>query len=156
TFPQMTLLRSSSASSSAARELSVHFFLSRAPTGKVRERTSVHSFCFLGFVSQARFRTLVEHRHKASCLLVFSNLGDACSAVHVLRDFQPQSGFCFTPCLLLSSIPAPLQFFFSNRKENRSKYLVDACELMDSSSIRSAQKNAHHSLSMSFLRFSLL
>lgn len=39
----------------------------------------------LGFISDVVYKTVVEHRHKASSLMLFSNMHTACSAIPLLR-----------------------------------------------------------------------
>jgi len=42
----------------------------------------------LAFIADAVYRTVVEHRHKASALILFKNVEDACRAIPLLRQ-QP-------------------------------------------------------------------
>jgi D-lactate dehydrogenase len=42
----------------------------------------------LAFISDTVFRTVVEHRHKATALILFNNVEDACKAIPLLRQ-QP-------------------------------------------------------------------
>ncbi|MEJ2041173.1 MAG: FAD-binding and (Fe-S)-binding domain-containing protein, partial [Desulfosarcinaceae bacterium] len=39
----------------------------------------------LGFISEITYRTVVEHPHKASALMIFANIEDACKAVFFLK-----------------------------------------------------------------------
>lgn len=40
----------------------------------------------LGFISEITYRTVIEHKHKASALIIFPNLGDACHATIRLKQ----------------------------------------------------------------------
>jgi D-lactate dehydrogenase len=40
----------------------------------------------LGFISEITYRTVPEHAHKASALILFDDLGEACRAVALLKD----------------------------------------------------------------------
>ncbi len=42
----------------------------------------------LGFISDVVYRTVVEHRHKASALLFYPDVKTACQAIPILRK-QP-------------------------------------------------------------------
>jgi D-lactate dehydrogenase len=42
----------------------------------------------LGFISDTIFKTVVEHRHKATAMILFKNVADACRAIPILRE-QP-------------------------------------------------------------------
>lgn len=42
----------------------------------------------LAFISNSVLKTVVEHRHKASALILFSNMSDACKTIPILRQ-QP-------------------------------------------------------------------
>ncbi len=42
----------------------------------------------LGFVSEVVYRTVVEHRFKASSLILFPNINTACRAIPILRESQ--------------------------------------------------------------------
>ncbi|MDD2384119.1 MAG: FAD-binding and (Fe-S)-binding domain-containing protein [Sulfurospirillaceae bacterium] len=39
----------------------------------------------LGFIKDITFRTVLEHKHKASALMIFKNIKDACDAIIVLK-----------------------------------------------------------------------
>ena len=42
----------------------------------------------LAFISDTIFKTVIEHRHKATALILFNNVEDACKAIPILRN-QP-------------------------------------------------------------------
>jgi D-lactate dehydrogenase len=39
----------------------------------------------LGFISEITYRTVVDHAHKASALIIFPDIGEACTAVGILK-----------------------------------------------------------------------
>lgn len=66
----------------------------------------------LGFIKEVTFRTVPEYKNKASALIIFKNVKDACDAVTILR----------TQC--------------RTRMENAE---VDAAEMMDRAGLRSVE-----------------
>ena len=52
---------------------------------EIIKRLMIGSEGTLGFVSQATYRTVVDHPHKASAFIVFQDVEDACKAAAVLR-----------------------------------------------------------------------
>ena len=52
---------------------------------EIIKRLMIGSEGTLGFVSQATYKTVVDHPHKASAFIVFQDVEDACKAAAVLR-----------------------------------------------------------------------
>lgn len=58
----------------------------------------------LGFISDAVYKTVVEHQHKASALILFPDVPTACSAVPILRDGLPVAAAELMDRAALSSV----------------------------------------------------
>ena len=52
---------------------------------EIVKRLMIGSEGTLGFVSRVTYKTVPDHRHKASAFIVFPDIGDACDATSVLR-----------------------------------------------------------------------
>ncbi len=55
----------------------------------IMQQLMVGSEGTLGFISEVVYKTVVEHQHKASALILFPDVPTACSAVPILRDGLP-------------------------------------------------------------------
>ncbi|SEA54288.1 D-lactate dehydrogenase [Desulfuromusa kysingii] len=55
----------------------------------IMQQLMVGSEGTLGFISEVIYKTVIEHKHKASALILFPDVPTACSAVPLLRDGLP-------------------------------------------------------------------
>ena len=93
----------------------------------IMQQLMVGSEGTLGFISEVVYKTVVEHRHKASALILFPDVPTACSAVPILRGGLPVAAAELMDRAALSSVEnkAGMPDYLSGLEKNVTALLVE-------------------------------
>ena len=93
----------------------------------IMQQLMVGSEGTLGFISEVVYKTVVEHQHKASALILFPDVPTACSAIPILRDGLPVAAAELMDRAALSSVEneTGMPDYLAGLKKNVTALLVE-------------------------------